>query len=522
MTIPTPNNSKFYLLSLCAILATKALLIVGLILYSGIGLGPDEAQYWTWSNALDWGYYSKPPGIAWQIWTGSQFFGNTELGVRFPSIVLGTLLSLAVYFLARSCRLQPRTAFWAALIMALCPIGIMGSFLAITDGGMLLFWVLTFIVITKAIAELKTPNYFLIGILIAIGALFKWPIYLIWLLINGFMPFYRFLISPYIIVGFLISLLGLLPSVEWNYSHDWVTFRHVFTSVIGKQEGVSSVSIFQGNLLEFWGVQAVLVSPILFAMLLISFIVLIKNRKTITPPLFFCGASCLALLIAGSLLALFHKVQGNWAVYAYPAGFVFLSACAIESWKTGKRWVQIGLVLSLVLSVFTLSIPYMQSHNLSRQFPIPYKINPFRHNLGWDRLEQVLNQIGYDPAQHFLFGDKYQTSSILSFYSPGKKRAYFLNLHGVRLNQFSFWPSMAQEQLAQTGFFVLTENSPHLEKDLQKNIKFYEEELSKYFHEVHYIGLKPIFESNERLAKGALIFKCIDYNGKEPAKVDLY
>ncbi|HCY54966.1 MAG TPA: glycosyl transferase, partial [Oceanicaulis sp.] len=25
----------------------------------------DETQYWVWSRDLDWGYFSKPPLIAW-------------------------------------------------------------------------------------------------------------------------------------------------------------------------------------------------------------------------------------------------------------------------------------------------------------------------------------------------------------------------------------------------------------------------------------------------------------------------
>ena len=27
----------------------------------------DDAQYWFWGQALDWGYYSKPPLIGWII-----------------------------------------------------------------------------------------------------------------------------------------------------------------------------------------------------------------------------------------------------------------------------------------------------------------------------------------------------------------------------------------------------------------------------------------------------------------------
>jgi hypothetical protein len=33
-----------------------------------INLSFDEAQYWGWAQDLDWGYFSKPPMIAWVIW----------------------------------------------------------------------------------------------------------------------------------------------------------------------------------------------------------------------------------------------------------------------------------------------------------------------------------------------------------------------------------------------------------------------------------------------------------------------
>ena len=32
-----------------------------------IELYADESQYWVWSLQLDWGYFSKPPMIAWLI-----------------------------------------------------------------------------------------------------------------------------------------------------------------------------------------------------------------------------------------------------------------------------------------------------------------------------------------------------------------------------------------------------------------------------------------------------------------------
>src|SRR5947209_456638 len=118
----------------------KAFLMLVIILYAGIGLGPDEAQYWTWSQSLDWGYYSKPPGIAWQIALGTKLFGQTEWGIRSLSIVVSFFQASALYFIALKSGLRTYTAIWSTLCMAFCPLGILGSFFAITDGTMLLCW----------------------------------------------------------------------------------------------------------------------------------------------------------------------------------------------------------------------------------------------------------------------------------------------------------------------------------------------------------------------------------------------
>ena len=124
-----------YCFLLCLVVLIKTAAILGYILYGKVGLGPDEAQYWTWSQALDWGYYSKPPGIAWQIALGTHLFGNTELGVRFGSLIIGAALPFAVFFLAKASNLKPQAAFWAGIVTALSPLGVMANFLAITDGG---------------------------------------------------------------------------------------------------------------------------------------------------------------------------------------------------------------------------------------------------------------------------------------------------------------------------------------------------------------------------------------------------
>jgi 4-amino-4-deoxy-L-arabinose transferase-like glycosyltransferase len=64
----------------------------------------DEAQYWTWSRALDFGYFSKPPMIAWVIRGASALCGDGEACVRSASPVLYTAASIMLYFTGRALR----------------------------------------------------------------------------------------------------------------------------------------------------------------------------------------------------------------------------------------------------------------------------------------------------------------------------------------------------------------------------------------------------------------------------------
>ena len=54
---------------------------------SPLELYPDEAQYWLWSRTLDFGYYSKPPVIAWAIWATTALGGDAEPWVRLSAVM---------------------------------------------------------------------------------------------------------------------------------------------------------------------------------------------------------------------------------------------------------------------------------------------------------------------------------------------------------------------------------------------------------------------------------------------------
>lgn len=492
------------LILLLFLLLLKSLFAIAGIYSEAIGLGPDEAQYWTWSQVLDWGYYSKPPGIAWQIWLGTKLFGNTELGARFITVLMNFALSVAVYGLARSCRLKQWTAFWAGTAMAFSPLGILGSFLVTTDGGLVLFWTLACTVIARGLSKGKTPNYPLFGLMVMCGALFKWPIYLLWVFVLLAAIPYAQLRSKSILSGVFISLLGLIPSLIWNVQHDWATFRHVFSTI----QGGHAQSVSSGNFWDFFGAQAALISPILFILLLLAILSMLRNLVYMWPSVLFCGMITTVLVTMYSVMAINQKMQGNWVAFAYPTGMVLLAWYTIEQVTWGKKWMKLGVIVSAILSLIALALPLSGV--------LPYKMNPFKHNLGWKQMEKVIVDAGYDPDKDFLFGDKYQLSSLLSFYSPQQKLAYFLNLNGARKNQFSYWPSMPE---GKDGYFVLVENVPHLASLRENNNQ---QILQAYFSHVEFLGVKPLIEEGNKTVKEAAIYKCLQYNGKTPLETELY
>ena len=81
----TPDRIAFVMIT--------GLLLLRLVIVnaSPLEIGVDEAQYWRWSTTLGWGYYSKPPMIAWTIHASTLLFGDSEAGIRMFAPILHTL-----------------------------------------------------------------------------------------------------------------------------------------------------------------------------------------------------------------------------------------------------------------------------------------------------------------------------------------------------------------------------------------------------------------------------------------------
>ncbi|RYG37216.1 MAG: glycosyl transferase, partial [Burkholderiales bacterium] len=89
--------------TLCAavVIATLVLLRIAVVIATPMEIGPDESQYWRWSRTLDFGYYSKPPLIAWIIAASTSVFGDSEWAIRLPSPLLHGVAAMFLFLLGK-------------------------------------------------------------------------------------------------------------------------------------------------------------------------------------------------------------------------------------------------------------------------------------------------------------------------------------------------------------------------------------------------------------------------------------
>ena len=107
---------------------------------------------WFWGQTLDWGYYSKPPLIAW-ILRLSTSLSDARFFIRLPLPLIHAATAVLVALVARRL-LGPRIGGIAGFAFATLPAVALGSLLVSTDTPMLLCFALAMRDVAAAHPEL--------------------------------------------------------------------------------------------------------------------------------------------------------------------------------------------------------------------------------------------------------------------------------------------------------------------------------------------------------------------------------
>lgn len=209
--------------------AITALRILTLIV-SPLGLGPDEAQYWFWSRDIDFGYFSKPPLIAWAISLTTSVFGNDPWAARL-SAPLFHLGAAAFLFHAGRRLFGERAGFWSGASWLLMPGVALSSFIIATDAPLLFFWSAALFFLVRIVARERLEMFDFAGLGAAIGlglmskyAMIYFPIALI--VMAAAPALRRAIYRPPLFATALIAFAIVLPNILWNAANDFQTLAH--------------------------------------------------------------------------------------------------------------------------------------------------------------------------------------------------------------------------------------------------------------------------------------------------------
>ena len=368
---------------------------------SPVDLYPDEAQYWVWSQSLDWGYFSKPPLIAWVISASTSLFGLSDFAIRLPSNVFHAFTGL--FLLLAGSRLSvPRIGFWAAVIYLTMPGAWLSAGIISTDAILLTFWSGAFYALVRLRQGAGWATAIGLGLAVGLGFLAKYAmIYFViglGLAIALDPPARRAMLSLKGLAATVITVVFLLPNILWNAANDFATVQHTADNA-----NWGGDLIHLGELADFIGSQFIGYGPALFGTLLAGFWLALKR------PLAMDGNTRLLLvlfslpiLLVVSTQAFISRAHANWAAAAYIAASL-LVAVLLLSGRPWRRYVLYGSValscaIGLVFTSVALSPPLAETLGLS---------NAFKRVRGWeetaDAVADAANAGAYDGV---VFDDR--------------------------------------------------------------------------------------------------------------------
>ena len=389
------------------VVAAVTLARLGWLASQPVGLYPDEAQYWVWAQYPAWGYYSKPPLVAWVIALSTALLGDSEFAIRASAPLLHAAAAGIVYAIA-SHLYDRRTGFWSAVAYLTLPGVSLSAFIISTDAVLLPCWAAALYAFVRAREPGGGRWWPIVGLAAGLGFLAKYAM-AYWLISAfGFLLLVR---DERRHLGSLagaaaIGLLIYLPNLWWNWSHGFVSYLHVRDNA-----ELTGRLLHPAAFVEFLASQAGVIGPIFF-LLLIALVLRpqqLGERRAALLAAF--ALPCLAMMLAVSLLS---RAQPNWAAPAYVSAIVLVVATALQHAR--HRLVAASVILNLAAAILLFGgTDALHASGIS----VPPKYDPLHRLRGWRELgAQVGALLKAHPHLTLLADDRELLASLIYYVRP--------------------------------------------------------------------------------------------------------
>ncbi|MBN1574373.1 MAG: glycosyltransferase family 39 protein [Deltaproteobacteria bacterium] len=472
---------KRYTIILISLATLYHLIIIGII-----GLGDNEAYYWTWSKHLDLSYFDHPPMVAYIIALTTKLGGDTPFFVRIGNTMLFLITTILVYLLTVDIFKSRRAGFYSVVLTNILPLYYIVGLIIVPDGPLATLWILFLYLLYKTMkmdgesggGKVKFWFWYVMGVVAGLALLSKYFAILLlpttFIFLSSDKRVRGYLKSPHLYLAILIAAVIASPILFWNMEHGYpsMTF-HIKTRHGG--EGFE-----WENLGKMVGGQFVM-TPILLYFLLASLYVAVKrgfwgnkdiNYKfialtSIPTLLFFYVVMCFTddaephwpalgyvpLIVAASgLYPEYLKRWGKKRLYDFKL-FRAVSGrdvdrggilTAIRGWMKGtstfKALVAVGVAFPIIFMAF---FHIQMIYPLYRPEKSHYDVT--NDLMGWDAVAPVVREIEGDMTVNgkkpFVLAYHYNVASQLGFALKDLENVICLSSKR-KINQFNFWQNM--------------------------------------------------------------------------------
>ncbi len=458
-----------------------SLLTLQLWLVFNMQLFGDEAFYWLEAQHLNWSYTEIPGWSPWMIRLGTEIFGNHYFSLRFFSYLSFIGLIYATSLLAKEFDVK----FKNTLLILSVPLLALIATMALPDIWLVFFvmWLSFFLV--RAIKYNRNKDWIIIGILLALGLNVHVRMW-IWLFFAGIAfiaLFYKDsrVLKPALLLALPLGLLGLLPILYFNITHDFALFVFQF----GRRHPWE----FQLGNLNFTLSQFVVITPVVLFVWFKGMTKIAHQPRVVKWILLTALLHAIFYFIT-SLFADGLRTTVHWLLISYIPVLVLAPYLLAKN----KRLLNFAMITGGVFSLFLLLILTFDGKESST---IQARI--LDNSIGWEKLSQEVDKNLKVLKINNLVADYFMTAAELAFelnmpdeikVLPHEKsikhgRQKQLQIMGMLLDK----PQNYREK----ALLVVEDSTLKL-----KNKGKYYAQLCHYFPQMHYLETVSIEQSNKQ------------------------
>jgi len=445
--------SSLFLLWAVVVVALVARLVVTDV--QALPLHFDEAQYYGWSLAPDWGYYSKPPMVAWAIAAGTAICGDSEACIRAPAAVALAVAAILAGLLAA--RLAGANAApWAGFAVATMPLVVFFGGAMTTDSLLLLAWTAALYAMVRACPPSGAPSepawWLVCGLAAGVGLLSKYSFVLFaitaiaWLAVDPVRR--RALRTPWPWAGAGVALLVWSPNLAWNLRHGFATVRH--TAELA-QAGGTVAPLQPARLLEFAAAQPILLGVPVAVAAAIAWSTPARRHGPLAALGWHVFWPTMGLIAAQ---ALFTRAHANWAAPALLGAA--LAASGVLAAGTGERGRRRRLVAAAVTLNLAFAALIATGPALAGRLPAGLAhLDPYARLAGWRELGAAVGaQLQARPGAMLIGPDRRELSALTYYARPHAFPASAWNPERTRTDHYRLTGDVADRPGAASGTWI--------------------------------------------------------------------